>query len=63
MKVTSNKDITFPKLNWSCSAGCEVELPEDKDAQKQILAHSCIEEVGKSKSTSRREDVQNEKNI
>lgn len=52
MKVTSNKSVHFPKLKWGINKGQERELPSDKDAQKQILAHNAISEVG-SKTTKK----------
>ncbi len=53
--VTSKKTISFPQYSWGINENEERELPENKDAQKAILAHPLIEEVGKSKS---RESVQ-----
>jgi hypothetical protein len=44
MKVTSSKSIDFPSLGWGITAGDTRELPEDKDAQKAILAHPSISE-------------------
>lgn len=44
-KVTSTKSITFPKLNWSISAGATKELPEDKEAQERILQEVEITKV------------------
>lgn len=46
MKVTSNKSVSFPKLNWGISKGEERELPEDKEAQARILSEDGIQEVG-----------------
>lgn len=43
--VTSHTTVDFPKLKWSIRAGEQKELPDDKDAQKQILANECISEV------------------
>lgn len=60
MKVTSNKTISFPQFVWGIHAGEERELPSDKEAQKAILAHADIEEVGKLKSSANR-DVSSKK--
>jgi hypothetical protein len=49
MKVTSTKSVSFPSLDWGITAGDTRELPEDKDAQKVILAHPAI---SKSKKES-----------
>lgn len=46
MKATSNKSISFPKLNWGISAGETRELPADKEAQARILSEDGIVEVG-----------------
>jgi hypothetical protein len=48
--VTSKKSISFPKFDWGITAGDTRELPEDKDAQKAILAHPSI-------SKSKKEDL------
>lgn len=45
MKVTSSKDISFPKLNWGIRAGEVKDLPDDKEAQKRILAEPEISVV------------------
>lgn len=45
MKVTSRQTIEFPKFNWSISAGDTRDLPEDKEAQKHILANPAITKV------------------
>lgn len=47
MKVKSTKTIHFSKLNWGINAGEERELPEGKEAQEAILAHSAISSIGK----------------
>lgn len=55
MKVTSKKSLSFPKLGWGITKGESRELPEDKDAQEQILAHPDIitdGEKGKSERSS-----------
>jgi hypothetical protein len=49
MKVTSSKSLRFVKLGWGITAGEVKELPEDKEAQKRILAEPEISEV-KNKS-------------
>lgn len=49
MKVTSQADIEFPKLGWSIRAGETKDLPEDKEAQKIILANGNIAEAGGTK--------------
>lgn len=46
-KVTANRSVDFPKLDWAISAGETKELPTDKEAQKVILAHRSIKEVKK----------------
>ncbi len=53
MKVTSNRSVEFPKLNFAISAGEVRELPEDKDAQAVILAHRSISKIKETKSTSK----------
>jgi hypothetical protein len=53
MKVTSKKSISFPKHNWGITAGEVRELPEDKDAQKRILAEPDIEEVKETRTTNK----------
>jgi hypothetical protein len=42
MKVTSNRSVEFPKLNWAIAANETRDLPDDKDAQKVILSHRSI---------------------
>ena len=49
MKVTSTRSVDFPKLGWAISAGETRELPEDKAAQKVILAHRNISEAKERK--------------
>jgi hypothetical protein len=51
MKVTSTRSIDFPKFDWGITASEIRDLPEDKDAQKAILAHRSISKV-KGESTS-----------
>ena len=51
MKVTSNKTIHFPKLDWGIRAGEERDLPSAKKDQELILANPHIAEVG-GRSTS-----------
>ena len=53
-KVTSKKSISCPKLNWGITAGEIRELPEDKDAQKRILAEPEIEEVKETSNTNKK---------
>ena len=60
IKVTSKKTITFPKFNWGIDRDAERELPEDKDAQKAILAHPAISEVG-SKPKNETKEVETKK--
>jgi len=50
MKVSSRKSVHFPQYNWGIRKGEERELPDDKAAQKNILAHSAISEVKEAKS-------------
>ena len=45
MKVTSTRSIDFPKFDWGITAGETRDLPEDKNAQKVILAHHSISKV------------------
>lgn len=45
MRVTSDRSVEFPKLRFSISAGETKDLPDDKAAQKVILAHRSISEV------------------
>ena len=45
MKVTSSKDVVFPKLKFGIRAGEVKELPEDKEAQARILAEPEIIKV------------------
>jgi hypothetical protein len=45
MQVTSSKSISFPKIPWAISAGQIRDLPEDKEAQKRILAEPEITPV------------------
>ena len=45
MRVTSTKDIVFPKVKFNIRAGEVKDLPEDKDAQARILAEAEISEV------------------
>ena len=45
MKVTSTKSVDFPSLDWGITAGDTRELPEDKEAQKVILAHRAISKI------------------
>lgn len=42
MKVTSKKNISFPKLNWGINKGEEKELPNDENKQKKILKNKKI---------------------
>lgn len=50
MQVTASISVDFPKLGWGINAGDVRDLPDDADAQKQILAHSAILEVKTEKS-------------
>ena len=52
MKVTSNRSVDFPKLGWAITAGDTRDLPEDKEAQKIILAHRSISEAKKEPITN-----------
>lgn len=47
-KITSTETVEWPKLGFSIRAGEEKDLPADKDAQKIILSHNAISEVGKA---------------
>jgi len=49
MKVTSRKNIVFPKLNFGINKGCIRDLPKDEKMAKIILAHPVISEVKKDK--------------
>ncbi len=42
MQVISNKNVSFPKLNWGINKGIVGELPKDKKMQEIILAHPAI---------------------
>jgi hypothetical protein len=53
MKVTSTKSVSFPKFDWGITAGQTRELPEDKAAQKAILAHPAISEAKEKKPISK----------
>ncbi len=55
MIVTSKVSVDFPKFQWGINAGQERELPEDAEAQKQILAHPDIVEVKPRKNNQARE--------
>lgn len=46
MEVTSNKTISFSRIGWGINQGETRKLPEDKEAQKVILSHPAISEVG-----------------
>ena len=52
MKVTSNRSVEFPKLGFAIAAGETRELPEDKEAQKIILAHRSISKAKERAITS-----------
>jgi hypothetical protein len=54
MEVTANRSVEFPKLGWAISAGETRDLPEDKAAQKTILAHRSIKAVKEDKPTDQR---------
>lgn len=47
MKVVANRSVHFPKLNWGITAGETRPLPDEKEAQRIILAHRSISEVKK----------------
>lgn len=60
-KVTSTKNIHFPKLNWGINAGEERELPADKEAQARILAEPGITPVsGVAKKETEKEIKNND---
>lgn len=44
-KVTSERDLDFPSLNWAIKAGEEVELPADPEARTAILSNHFISPV------------------
>lgn len=50
MKVTSTRDLDFPSLNWGIRKGETRDLPEDKEAQKAILASRFISKEGKKEA-------------
>jgi len=60
-KVTSSVDLDFSTIGWAIGEGQVKELPENEDAQKEILANEFITEVGEtSKSEQRRIAAQKE---
>lgn len=50
MKAVSRKNITFPSLGFAMKAGRATELPDDKDAQKAILASPYVSTAKKETS-------------
>lgn len=63
-KVTSKRNLNFPKLNWGIEKGEEKELPQGKEAQEAVLAHWAISEVGAKSSantSSKLEDKEEKK--
>jgi len=52
MKVTADRSVEFPKLGFAIAKGETRELPEDKEAQKVILAHRSISKVKERATTS-----------
>lgn len=58
MKVTSNKNISFPGLGWGVNKGETRELPEEEIKQKIILEHPAISKVENNK-TPKVEGVKN----
>ena len=61
MKVTSTKNISFPKLNWGINKGEVRELPEEKDVAEIILANPVISEVkANSTKTANSQPVESE---
>lgn len=64
-KVTSTIDIDFTTIGWAIGEGQIKELPDNEDAQKEILANEYIKEVSGdehelSKSQQRRIAAQKE---
>jgi hypothetical protein len=57
MRVTANKSVHFPALNWGINAGAERDLPDDKTAQEVILAHNAIRKV--ATPAAKKETVKN----
>jgi hypothetical protein len=57
-RVTSQKSISFPKLNWGISAGEEKDLPADKEAQARILAEPDIVPVDGKITTKSDKDTE-----
>jgi hypothetical protein len=55
MQVTAKKSVSFPKLHWGITAGQVRDLPEDKDAQQQILAHNAIVKVEPKKAINNKQ--------
>jgi hypothetical protein len=50
MKITSSKDVEFPKLNFSICAGETKDAPSGKEAQQIVLAHEAISEVKETRA-------------
>lgn len=64
MKVTSNKNISFPGLGWGVNKGETRELPENEKAQKIILSNPAISKVGEvKKDVSKVEGTQNKNKL
>jgi len=49
IKVTSSETVSFPKMAWGIHKGEVRELPEAKEMQDIILAHSAISKVEEKK--------------
>jgi len=48
MKITSRKDVSFPKLGFSIKRGETKDAPKDKKAQEAVLSNRYISEIGKA---------------
>ena len=48
MKITSRKNVDFPKLGFSIKKGETKDAPKDKKAQEAVLSSRFISEVGKT---------------
>ena len=59
MKIISRKTIDFPKFKFGLKAGEKKELPDNKEAQKAILANRYITKVGESSRSGAEENSAN----
>lgn len=50
MKITSRKNISFPKIGFAIKRGETKEAPKDKKAQEVVLSSRFISEVKKTDS-------------